>query len=262
MSTERLKNKTILVGKEPDNGRLLVSIKVDGKPKNALMGSINSVPNCVSRCKPNEDVAHCKIEVLNDGTMILTNIKPKNSTFVNGSEINSKRININSHVSLGKDMYPINIGSVLDTANKLLEIVPPPPPPPPEKSIQHLELIWKEYNNEIKAIRLAQQNRAKQRLIPIMISSVSGVISIVLSLFLGTMSLFISIPISLLPFLMYIKFFQEKDTSIEDQEKAEEKLELRYRCPHEDCDCYLGKIPYITLSQHKKCSFCGKGWKS
>lgn len=260
MVTECLRNKTILIGKEPNNGRLLISMKVNGQLKNTVIGSINSVPNCVSRCKPNEDVAHCKIEVLNDGTMILTNLKPQNSTFVNGSEINSKRININNHVTLGKDMYPINIASVLNVAIKLLGGSPPPPPPP--KSIRHLEAIWKEYCNDIKAIKLAQQNRAKHRLLPIMISSVLGVVSTVLSIFLGNKSLIISIPIALIPLLIYIKLFQEKDTSVEDQEKADEKLEQRYRCPHEDCYCYLGKKPYITLAQQKKCNFCGKEWKS
>lgn len=257
MLTKDLRNKTILVGRDADSGRLLISIKINGQPRNATIGNINSVPNCVSRCKPYEEVAHCKIDVLNDDTMLLTNIKPENFTFVNGSDITSKRININSHISLGKDMYPMNIGNVITAANKLLGEIPPPPS---EKSIRHLEAIWKEYNDDIKKIKLVQQNRAKQRLIPIMISSVLGVVSTVLSLILGTRSLMISIPISLIPLFIYIKLFQEKDTSIEDQEKAEEKLEQRYRCPL--CNCYLGKVPYITLAQHKKCNFCGGGWGS
>lgn len=261
MSTD-LRNKTILVGRDADSGRLLISIKINGQPRNAMIGNINSVPNCVSRCKPERNVAHCKIDVLNDSSMLLTNIKPENLTFVNGSDITSKRIDINSHVSLGKDMYPINIGNVITAANKLLGIIPPPPPPPEKKSIKHLEAIWKEYNDDIKKIKLVQQNRAKQRLIPIMISSVLGVVSTVLSLILGPRSLMISIPISLIPLFFYIKLFQEKDTSIEDQEKAEEKLEQRYRCPHDGCKCYLGKVPYITLAQHKKCNFCGGGWVS
>lgn len=39
---ERLRNKTILIGKEPENGRLLISIKINGQIKNAVMGNINS----------------------------------------------------------------------------------------------------------------------------------------------------------------------------------------------------------------------------
>ena len=92
ISIENLKGKTILVGKEPGNGRLFVSVKINGQPKTAAIGEMNSVPNSVSRCKPAENTAHCKIEVDATGNLIVTNLKPQNVTYVNGAEIVSKKV--------------------------------------------------------------------------------------------------------------------------------------------------------------------------
>ena len=94
---DRLKGKTILIGKEPGQGRLLVS--VSGK---TAVGASNSVPNSVSRCKVAEGVAHAKITVDQSGNMVLTNMKTENVTYVNGSEIASKRILPSNTVELGK----------------------------------------------------------------------------------------------------------------------------------------------------------------
>ena len=59
---DRLKGKTIFIGKEPGQGRLMLAIKDGGQIKATTLGQTNSVPNCVSRCKPAEDIAHCKID--------------------------------------------------------------------------------------------------------------------------------------------------------------------------------------------------------
>ena len=94
-SIDILKGKTILVGKEPGNGRLFVSVKINGQPKTAAIGEMNSVPNSVSRCKPTENTAHCKIEVDNSENITVANLKPQNVTYVNGAEIVSKKVKQN-----------------------------------------------------------------------------------------------------------------------------------------------------------------------
>lgn len=70
---ENLKGSTILIGRESDNGRLLVSLMINGTAKTAAMGSAGSVPNCVSRCKPAEGVGHCKIVIDGGGNMTIVN---------------------------------------------------------------------------------------------------------------------------------------------------------------------------------------------
>lgn len=166
-----LKGKTILIGKEPVNGRLLIAIQGNGK--SAAIGSPNSVPSCVSRCKPTEGVAHAKIEVDQSGNMILTNIKPLNVTYVNGSEIASKRISINNTVELGKDRYRIGLSVVIDVAKKIAATINPPGPE--TYNISQLERIWNDYETEIDRIVKQQQDVAKKRMLPIMVGSLSGV---------------------------------------------------------------------------------------
>ena len=142
---ERLKGKTILIGKEPGQGRLLVAIQGNGK--SAAIGAPGSVPACVSRCKPSEGVAHAKITVDQTGNMTITNMKPQNVTFVNGSEIASKRVSSSNTVELGKDRFSINLPVVIETAKKIVTVVGPQPPQPPTNptkkfNISHLKRVW------------------------------------------------------------------------------------------------------------------------
>ncbi len=139
MSIDNLKGKTILVGKEPGNGRLFVSVKINGQPKTAAIGEMNSVPNSVSRCKPAENTAHCKIEVDATGNLVVTNLKPQNVTYVNGAEIVSKKVKSNGMIELGKDRYSVSVNTIIETASKIVAtVIPTPPSPPEEYSCMHL----------------------------------------------------------------------------------------------------------------------------
>ena len=156
---DNLKGKTILVGKEPGNGRLFVSVKINGQPKTAAYGEMNSVPNSVSRCKPAENTAHCKIEIDTTGNLIVTNLKPQNVTYVNGAEIVSKRVKPDGMLELGKDRYLVSVSTILETASKIVAKVSPTPPPPPEEySIKHLQKVWDDYNNGLRDIKIRTKN--------------------------------------------------------------------------------------------------------
>lgn len=247
---EQLKNQTILIGKEPGQGRLLVSLKIKGQPKTAAIGMAGSVPGSVSRCNPAQDVAHCKIEVGADGRLVLTNLKPQNVTYVNGVEIVSKKIAADSQVALGMEQYPVSISTILDTAKKLVGSVPPPP-----KSIVHLERVWNEYETTLENIQRLQMERGRKRMLPIMIGTGAGVISM-----LASQSIFIALPLAILPLLLYIKNYTEKDTSIDDRKAANDKFIDHYICPH--CHHFLGNQPYKVLRQNKNCPYCKGEWKA
>jgi pSer/pThr/pTyr-binding forkhead associated (FHA) protein len=162
---DRLKGKTILIGKEPGQGRLLVAI---AGGKTATIGSLNSVPSSVSRCKVAEGVAHAKITIDQSGNMILTNMKPQNITYVNGSEIVSKRINPSNTIELGKDKFNINLAVVIETAKKLATVNNPSPVDINSHgvngnthqifNIKHLETIYNDYH--LKTIE--RQKRQKK----------------------------------------------------------------------------------------------------
>lgn len=252
---ERLKNKTILIGKEPVNGRLLISMKVNGQIKKAIVGN-DSISNSVSRCKPEEDIAHCKIDVDSQCKMRLINMKDANVTYVNDISINSKPIDLNSKVTLGKDKFSLNISSVLNVAQKMVgEVVREP------KSIAHLENVWNEYEKSLEDIQRRQQNRSKRSSLPIMISMSLGVVSIIISkVFHLQEDSAIFIIISILPLLMYLKNYKEQDTSIEDRKRAKDVFIDEYVCPH--CNHYLGEQQYKVLKQNKNCPYCKGGWMS
>lgn len=247
-----LKNKTILIGKEPGQGRLLISMKINGQPKTAAIGAAGSVPGSVSRCNPAQNVAHCQIEVGPDGRMVLTNLKPQNVTYVNGVEIASKKIAKDNQVLLGMEQYPVNISTVLDTAKKLVGTVPQPP-----KSIAHLEKVWNEYETTLENIQRAQLDRNRKRMLPIMIGTGAGVISM-----LASQEILIALPLAILPLLLYIKNYTEKDTSIDDRKAANDKFIDHYVCPHSHCRHYLGNQPYKVLRQNKNCPYCKGEWKA
>lgn len=262
---DRLKGKTILVGKEPGQGRLCVSVLVNGQPKMALIGQAGSVPNSVSRCKPAVGMAHCKIEIDQLGNMTLTNLKPQNVTFVDGMEIVSKRITVSNAVALGKDKYSIDLNIILNTVLKMFGLKDLPTGSKsgeslqssiPEYSIRHLKDIWADYEETLEAIQRRQQKIGKRRMLPIMIGSASGLAAPLFAT-IAIPTLYITVPIAAISFLIYMKNYGEKDTTIEDRKRANDRFIDNYICPNPKCHHFMGNQPYKILRQNKKCPYCG-----
>lgn len=257
---ERLKGKTILIGKEPGQGRLLVAIQGNGK--SAAIGAPGSVPACVSRCKPSEGVAHAKITVDQTGNMTITNMKPQNVTFVNGSEIASKRVSSSNTVELGKDRFSINLPVVIETAKKIVTVVGPQPlqPPNPTKkfNISHLKRVWDTYEKEIDRIAQQQQETGKKRMLPIMVGSLSGVASPILATLVAVNTLYITVPVAAISFGLYFINYKKKDTSYEERKEATERFTDEYVCPNPDCNKFLGNISYKLLKKQYSmhCPYC------
>lgn len=252
---ERLKEKSILIGRDPNTNKLLISVNVNGQVKNATIGDNNSVPNSVSRCVPGQDSAHCKIAINQNGDMILTNLKEQNITKVNGDEIYSKRITNANRISLGKENYTFSVDAVIEAAKKLV-----PPPPVVPKSIKHLEKIYEDYENTLDMIHQSQEKKGKMSRLPIIIGSFGGLLSTLLGALGIFKGLIITIPVTVVPFLLHIKNFTHKDTSYEDRKNAQNKLIDEYVCPH--CQHYLGAQPYKVIKQNKKCPHCKGEWIS
>lgn len=268
---ERLKGKTILIGKNAEDGRLRIS--VSGISTNdAKIGSPGTVPNSVSRCRPNENMAHASLVINSAGELILTNMKSENVTFVNNSEIVSKVISPTDKVQLGRDRYTLNVPNVLEAARKIIDAGLQKSPQPSVKTsnepvkaydISHLKYIWEEYEKETKRIEKERQNNGRIRLVPIMIGSLSGVASPLLASFVAINTLFVTVPISAICFGMYIFVFNKKDSTAEDMRRAKEWLTEEYVCPN--CKKYLMGESYKYLKQqlrsHKDnkmyCPKCG-----
>lgn len=250
-----LKGKTILIGKEPGNGRLLLAVKDEEVNLTTTIGDIGSVPNSVSRCKPTEDVAHCKLSIEMDGTMVLTNLRPQNVTYVNGQEIMTKRVMVDSAVALGKDRYAVNLKILLEKAQKLVEQHVKKNPQKLVVSIKHLEPIWEQYDAMVLNLQIEERKQTNQRMI-LSILSPLGVISLFLPIWL-VLRLTISVISLGLAIFFYLRGRSVKNFYIVKKHEIDNRFAGEYVCPNRDCGHYLGIKPYKILLQDKKCRFCG-----
>lgn len=255
---EKLKGKTLLIGKEPGQGRLLVSVDVNGQFKTAAIGAPGSVPNTVSRCKPAEGTAHCKLVVDDAGYMTLTNLKSQNVTFVNGQEIVSKRLTPSCAVALGVNRFDINLGGVLKAAEKLVGDGTGGgggggDSSQSEYSIKHLELIWNEYNTKKKQIRIRQKNLNLITSIPMAITMLGGSLIGVAPDIAPYAKLFTGIAFLIFLITLYLRF---TDKSIKEEEELNEKFQDNYVCPNPKCHHFMGNQPYKILRQNKQCPYC------
>ena len=169
----RLFGKTILIGREPVNGRLLVSMKHNGKNYFAPIGQPGSVSGGLSRCIPGEDKAHCRLQIDMKGNMTLENAKAENVTFVDGTQIMKKHIDEGSIIEMGQYKYQVSVAEVLKTltliANQVIgggsavksgggasENVP-------TFSIDHLKAVYDEFHDKQMEIKYRQRNLNQRR---------------------------------------------------------------------------------------------------
>ena len=259
---EKLKGKTIFVGKEPGNGRLLVGIA--GMSKTIALGSVNSVPSCVSRLM--NGIGHCKIEVGYDGKLTVTNMKEQNVTFVNGAQIVSKRIDQFSRVELGKDHYPIDVNMVLHAAEKIVSVAAStgsvkPQPERKSYSIRHLKPIWNNYDQSIVALQIEQQQKGNQQRLTGILSQLGMLCVIIPSVlpqvpipdFLRVLLVVDAIGMSV---YLYFKGKKPEELFIVKKKKLDEDFEHNYVCPNPDCHHFLENRKYSLLLQDGQCRYC------
>ena len=263
-----LKNCIILIGKEPGQGRLLISVTANGQTKATAIGNMDSVPNCVSRCKPAEGIAHCRITIDANGGMTLTNLKPQNVTFVNGTEIVSKKVSPESRVELGKNRYPINLYTILSAASQIVGTNNPVNPPKPAsptnypRSIRHLERVWNDYDKALYDIQIRQKKDGIFRSLYMPIIVASTLLGYALNFLgidknlTGVLSIFLYIIAASVLFYGIYKFV--KDKSIEERKELNDKFQDDYICPH--CNHFLGFQAYKILKQNTNCPYCKGGF--
>ena len=248
-----LVGKTILIGKEPGQGRLRVAIQ--GLPKTGVIGGAGSVPASVSRCKPEEGVAHCKITVAADGTMTVTNMKTQNMTYVDGMEVVSKRITTSSQVALGMDRYPISVAAILQVAEKLV------PVPPKEYSIRHLEAVWEWYDHSLEEIDMEPVKKAKLQRLQSLLSQTGMFVALIcgsipnLPIPMELRFVFLGLALCLGIYL-YISGNKLEDMR-KKKKKLEKEMEKKYVCPNPECRHSLPTTKkYSMLVQDKGCPYC------
>ena len=262
----RLFGKTILIGREPVNGRLLVSMKHNGKNYFAPIGQPGSVSGGVSRCIPSEDKAHCRLQIDMKGDMTLENAKAENVTFVDGTQIMKKHIDEGSIIEMGQYKYQVSVAEVLKTltliANQVIgggsavksgggasENVP-------TFSIDHLKAVYDEFHDKQMEIKYRQRNLNLLRgVAPIFtissgaVSRISGVNPMVTDA--TTVLFFVGLAVTIYAFYMAYS-----DKSIDELDKLTEEFQHKYVCPNPQCRHFLGMKPYSLLKQDNGCVYC------
>ena len=245
---DKLKGKTIYIGKEQEHGRLIVAVQ--GYNEIAQLGSPGSVPKSVSRCMPSEGVAHAKISVDPNGDMTLVNMKQQNVTYVNGAEIVSKRITPANVVELGKDRYSISIPTIIEVARKIVSVVPPPGLK--KYNISHLEHVWEELQTKKK------EAQAKQKRINL-VRSGCGIFTMCAMpcIFMFGPVGYVLTGIGILGNIYSFVGLKNDNTS-EVFEQMTEEFQEKYSCPNPECNKFLGNISYKFLKKQYSmhCPYC------
>lgn len=243
---KNLKNKSVLIGRDPEKPRLIAAIEVGGKMKMMAIDSSVVIPNSISRCNPAERTAHCKIDIDANGELTIHNLKDANVTYVDGVAVISKHITAQSKVGLGKDCYAIDVNAILTTIKSTLGV-----------DLSPLKRVWEEYEADLEKIAKRQQEIARRRMLPMVCTISSGLLTTVFGLiFKGNLIMtLIPVPIMVFSLILTVKNYRVKDTSMEDRKRATEKFEQNYICPA--CKRFVGNQKYNLLIQNVKCSKCG-----
>jgi len=277
-----LKGKTVLIGRESGKGNLCVAIEYKGKLSGVGLGNPGSVPNCVSRCKDGK--CHFKLEISDTGVMRLVHVKEGNVTYVNGIDVQSKRVYEDSCVELGKDKYRIDLKQVVDAAGNLMRklagvppvpgpvqapgpgyVKPPKPAPAPSPvfSIRHLEYVWQDYQDGLKALQKRQQKLNTMRSITPVFTIGGGLVATLCK----TMDIgggesdiifFMTVAMSVIGVVLMIYSIVaiNKADFMGRREALTDKFQDNYVCPNPECHHFMGNQPYKILKQNKKCPYC------
>lgn len=248
---ESLLGKEIWIGREPQKHRLLLAVKSGDEIKTTALGDEGSVPNCVSSCKPGEGVAHCKIVIRKDEAMVIHNLKPQNVTYVNGVEVEMKKVSILCNVTLGKDKYPIDIEQILEAVRNLVGY-----------SISHLRKVWEDYDNALYRLQKRQKNLGLIKSLYMPCTVLTGLMGFIFKS-MGvenenseTVSMVMYIIAAVI--LFYGLYRTVTDKSLEERKELDKKFQKDYVCPK--CKHFLGVKPYEILRQDKFCPYNKCEW--
>ena len=272
MIPDTLYGKEIFVGRESGTNRLLAYLSINGQIKALLIGNPGSVPKSVSRAIPIQNKAHLSIKIDDNGSFIVSNLKPENRTFVNGSQIVYKKISGNAKIELGADHYPLPLNQILATTSQLTtsKLQNSSSNSQLQKSttynISHLEKVWNDYHEGDLAIKDKQHKMGLQQRIPIFFTIGAGALtSVAWSLGWGEWIRIVSICLTGIGLLLMIYFFIQSSNfnPVREADKLREDFQNKYICPNPDCHRFLGIYSYSMMKNQFKmeCPYCKTKFK-
>lgn len=229
----------IIIGREEGMRRL--HCNANGKEFN--VGQAGSVPTSVSR-------QHCKLTIDGD-KLTIENLKPQNITYVDGNQIFSKAINLNSNVQLGAEKFPLPLKVIV--ASVQAAAPKQPAAPAPEFSLLPLKKVWEEYDRRKLQIQEDAAKKANQQRIQGLVSMSAMLVGFIPQL--GPLR-FVLIVLAL-ALAVYFFIRSSSDTSVTRQiHDLDEEFARKYKCPNPNCGRPFGAIPYKIIEFTKGCPAC------
>lgn len=228
---DAIRNVSVLIGRENGLNSLICAVTIAGKKKLGRISEPGTVPNSVSRCVAESDVAHCRLDFDAQGVMTLTNLKPANCTFVNGLQIESAHISKGDSIELGADHFGFSMSQLFSTLAKLI-----PPSPPGPVNVRHFKAVWREYKRRTDQIKKKQQRLAILSRTSSLFFMGAGAVGGVVKSITGNDTqligncLLVSSCIGLVVLLASL-YMQWKFNASKEADSAKEWLKHHYRCP-------------------------------
>lgn len=199
------------------------------------MGQPGSVPQTVSR-------QHCSLTIGADGSMKLRNLKPENSTYVNGVAVEQKTIKASDNVQLGPDHYQLDMKGLLTIVDKMT---------PKTADIRPLGRLYSNYEHEAMQLDIAERRFNSLR-------SATGLITmaaVVLGMTVGHGPVYIVIYATaiIISLIFTIKAYHNSSNMPKRKKELQSQFKDKYRCP---CCGHHYSMSYDELVVYDACPFC------
>ena len=218
----------IIIGRNAQTGQLNLTIGQQTKS----YGAQNSVPRSVSR-------RHCRLQVLENGSFTIENLKMENDTFVNGRPVFTKTVTRDDVVELGGDHYRLN----WEVIDQLM---------PKTADIRPLKEIWTRYEEKTNAIQtdMARKNAIRG------IAGAFGTLGILCTFFesLGSLRFAIMGLGLLLTVTMVVISYLDSKNAPKKRKELQQKLRNNYVCPC--CKKYFNMDYDLLTRQYDNCPYC------
>lgn len=223
----------IIIGREEHASEPRLRLIIGGKEK--FLATQTHVPKTVSR-------RHCVLSVNGDAIVVKNMKEGVNPLYVNGQEVECKRIKKEDKIQLGNDMYSIDVATILSVLDNTEGAV----------SIAHLEKVYNDFQNmklnmQIRDRRLNAISRFSG-----LITTAGIVCTVIPSLsHIRTISLVIALIAGLV--LAIVAMGDSKKTPLKIKEMTD-KFQDDYVCPK--CGKSFGSLRYKDLAKYVACPSC------
>lgn len=224
----------LIIGRDANTSQL--KIVINGQSK--LLGTVGSVPLSVSR-------NHCSLTVADTGLITLRNLNPANSTFVNGTSVQTKQVHYGDKITLGAQHYPLQWALIQPFIPTIADIRP-------------LKQVWDNYQTACLEAKISDRRFG-------VIRSVTGILMpvvVVLGLLTGRDNpqlLFLYGAMIVVSIALFVMALVKSSKVPKEEQQRIRHFHQSYVCPH--CRRFLGNTDFDIIRRYESCPYCKTKFK-